>query len=171
MRVTTTLAAIGILSAAFMFLAPAVGALDIGCVRADANGSIEVTTLPAGSATLFTPPGSDVTGWTPECVIIPNGGLVTFAQRDAIGHGVISDNECIDLGVMSTVGGTPAAPSSSAVTSLKVDFDPMEGLAFLTQNGDELNLCSFEVQENVLLIPYHCIIHGQGMPGTIKVEL
>ena len=164
MRIKSTITVMALLGSVLTVLAPAVGALDIGCIRADASGHVDVTTVPAGTASLFTPPGADVTGWTPECVIIPNGGTVTFTQRDAIGHGVQTEDECIMLGVMSTLG-------ARSTTSLMVEFDPSESTAFLMQNGDEPNFCSFEEQDGVVVIPYFCEIHGPGMPGVIKVEL
>jgi plastocyanin len=173
MRISIGIVTVSLLATSLAVLAPAVGALDLGCARGDANGDIEVTTLPAGSATLFTPPGSDVTGWTPECVIIPNGGTVTFVQRDAIGHGVVSDaSGCVELGVMSVLGGTPAT-ESPGVTTLTIEFDALEGVAYALQNGNsDIRMCSeLEQRDNVLLIPYHCAIHGPGMPGLIKVEL
>lgn len=171
MRISSTLVTITLVTLGTAMVLPAVGALDIGCVRADARGHVDVTTLPAGTATLFTPPGADVTGWTPECVIIPNGGDITWTQRDAIGHSAVSDAECFSFPAMSALGGTPAS-AARAQTTLKLDFIADEGIAYTTSNGEDIGACTqFTVEGNTLVIPYHCIIHGAGMPGKIIVEL
>lgn len=165
MRLTSTVLIVALVSGGFAMLVPAVGALDVGCTRADASGVAQVTTLPAGTSTLVTPPGADVLGWTPECVIIPNGGSVIFTQRDAIDHGVVNDDCGIMLGRMS-VSPTDAKPDT---TSLKLDID-LDGLALLTLNGADTSECTL-VGDDQIEIAYYCEVHGPAMPGKIIVEL
>lgn len=150
------------LATSVLLAAPLVGALDIGCQRADESGVAEVTALPAGSTTLFTPKGADVLGWTPECVIIPNGGTVIFTQRDAIGHGAIRTG-CFELGVMSA--------TARAQTSLAIDFQPGLGFALTQENGAEGECADLVVEDERVVIDYWCSIHGTGMPGRIIVEI
>lgn len=156
MRISTKLVVLATLTAGLAMFAPSIGALDIGCQR-----TTDVTTLPAGTSSLFTPPGADVLGWTPECVIIDAGQTVTFTQRDAITHGA-KRTGCFDLGDMR-IGGTQ---------SLKVLGFGEEGVLMIEENG------IFDICENVgivgegsLVIDYWCRFHGPAMPGKIVVEL
>lgn len=165
MRITTTIVTLLVMGSVLTTIAPAVGALDIGCIRADADGHVDVTSVPAGTVSAFTPTALDVTSWTPACVIIPLGGSVTFTQRDAISHGVLSNNECIKLGLMRPLGTT-----SLEVAELVEDEEGRLS-ARLDQNGGELNFCEFPIVDNVMTIDYYCEFHGPGMAGVVKVEL
>lgn len=157
MRGSRTLVVLFVMGSGAIALSPATSALDVGCQRLT-----DVSTLPAGSSTLFTPPGADALGWTPECVIIENGQTVTFSQRDAIGHGV--ETGCFRLGRMSVV--------STPVTTLKVDRDAETSIVYTEENG-ELGFCEQlgVVGVGTLTIDYWCEVHGKAMPGKIIVEL
>lgn len=164
MRISTTLALLAAFTAGFAMLTPTIGALDIGCTE-----TTEVTTLPAGTSTLFTPPGADVLGWTPECVIVDNGSTLTFTQRDAIGHGVLIPDCIVDgLGLMDlrNVPTTTLTLSYDAESSIVTAFGAgPSGEGEFACEGIGL------LGEGTLTIDYICEFHGAGMPGKIVLEL
>jgi hypothetical protein len=131
-----------------------------GCTRADADGNALVIAGPAAGFGL---------NWINPCVIIPNGGSVTWQQADGIPHGAIRP-ACFDLGRMSAVGGTPAASDPSS-TTLQLDFDALEGIAYMTENGSGPGACEIAGEGSTLVVAYECIVHGARMPGKIIVEL
>ena len=136
-------------------LTPAVGALDVGCQRVT-----DVSTVPAGTSTLFTPSGADVLGWTPECIVVSDNALITFAQRDVIGHGV--ETACFEMPTMSL----------GEVTTLRLSLDAESGLVFTEENGTPGFCEGLGIEgDGTLTVDYWCKVHGKAMPGKIVVEL
>lgn len=158
-KFTTTsvvLAAIGLTA-----MVPAGMALDLGCD----TGLTNVIAPPAGA---FGP------NWSPDCIVLVNGGTVTFTQADGIPHGATDvaaprATACWDLGNML----------AGQSTSARIVYDADFGEVLFYQNGAAApRVC--EVAENPnfnfnaegdLEIAYWCGIHQGAMPGTIVLDI
>lgn len=156
MKTTTTMITLALVCAGLATLMPAVGAVDIGCQRADASGAATVVGTPAGP----------FTNWTPTCVIIPNGGTVTWRTADFFPHGAADVTTGCFLFDPLTAGESQSATLAFADGQIVSDRLTQDGEASSTECGSELEVAG----NGTLTVAYECVIHGAIMSAQIIIE-
>jgi len=162
MKLSTTILTAALVFTGLAAIAPAVGAIDTGCVRANMSGVANVVAVP----------GALFLNWSPECVVIPNGGTVMWTNLDAApleAHGAKSSVPgCFDLGRITLPGMSQ---------SIKLDF--ADGILFTEERAQGAALAtpgvcdtSFTTEgEGTIVLSYDCVLHGAPMTSIIRIEV
>lgn len=162
MRVSTYAIVVAVVAGSFAALAPAAHAVDVGCRRMGNN------------AVVGSPPMGLMLNWTPDCVVIPDGGTVTFAQADVVSHNAKAAG-CFESPPLLVAPATISFHVSpdGLVSADGRECDP-EQTDFRGGKGSVGSVSGealpvVEVDDGEVRIFYICRVHGPTMNGVITI--
>lgn len=154
--------------ASFALWVPGVGAVDVGCNEVDGGNE----------AVIVAPPNGLTLNFTPDCVIVNQGGTLLAQGADpSAAHGLTSG--CFSTG--NLVAGTSTAVSFAFdgeflawTTIASTSGAPSGGecgIGEVLTRDDGREVPVLAIGDDVVTLNYQCLVHGSQMSGKIVIPL